>query len=617
MASFRLLRPGAVTGVTEGPLWNTEVGHMKNVKRKRLGESLQERGKISHQDLALVIKEQSRTAILLGELLLKKGLVSKGDLITSLEEVTRIQYVDASTIDVSSVALKLVPGRIARRFCALPTRIRDHKLEVVMLDPHDLPAMTELCFVAGMDIAPKFGLRKEIDRAIEKHYPKEDSENGNAGGRNGTKPKIEFIATTSNQRTVDAIREAQAEMMNRPTPAVRLFSEIVIQAAARRASDIHIDPHITGPIVRIRVDGILRDFAKIPLALQNALISRIKTLADMDIAERQLPQDGRLLVGLGEERRDLRISTLPTQYGEKVVIRLLDGSPSLVHMQGLGLWQEQADLFGHLLKQPQGMILVTGPTGSGKTTTLYSALNILRSRSLNIITVEDPVEYQLEGVNQVQVDEKVGRTYAVCLRSILRQDPNVILVGEIRDAETAEMALRAAQTGHMVLSTMHTQDSISGVARLMDLNVTPFMASNTLSAVIAQRLIRRLCECRNEAAPSRDYIHALEETGIQEPPNKMYIPSGCAACDNTGYKGRVGIYEILLFDDAVNHVVRENGSPVQIRKVARASGMRSMQEDGVLKVSLGITSLEEVMRVITFGIGNNDSNRTRAKETFE
>jgi len=590
---------------------------MKSVKRKRLGESLQERGKISHQDLALVIKEQSRTAILLGELLLKKGLVSKSDLITSLEEVTRIQYVDASTVDVSSVALKLVPGRIARRFCALPIRIRDHKLEVVMLDPHDLPAMTELCFVAGMDIAPKFGLRKEIDRALEKHYAKEDSENGYGSGGNGTKPKIEFIATSSNQRTVDAIREAQAEMMNRPTPAVRLFSEIVIQAAARKASDIHIDPHIMGPIVRIRVDGILRDFAKVPLALQNALISRIKILADMDIAERRLPQDGRLLVCLGEERRDLRVSTLPTQYGEKVVIRLLDGGSSFVHMQGLGLWQEQADLFGHLLKQRQGMILVTGPTGSGKTTTLYSALNILRSRSLNIITVEDPVEYQLEGVNQVQVNEKEGRTFAVCLRSILRQDPNVIMVGEIRDAETAEMALRAAQTGHMVLSSMHTQDSISAVARLMDLNVAPFIASNTLSAVIAQRLIRRLCECRNEAAPSRDYIRALEETGIQEPPNKMYIPSGCAACDNTGYKGRVGIYEILLFDDAVNHVVRENGSPVQIRKVARASGMRSMQEDGILKVSLGITSLEEVLRVITFGIGNYDSTRTRAKETFE
>ena len=286
----------------------------------------------------------------------------------------------------------------------------------------------------------------------------------------------------------------------------------------------------------------------------------------MDIAERQLPQDGRLLVGLREERRDLRISTLPTQYGEKVVIRLLDGSPSLVHMQGLGLWQEQADLFGHLLKQRQGMILVTGPTGSGKTTTLYSALNILRSRSLNIITVEGPVEYQLEGVNQVQVDEKAGRTFAVCLRSILRQDPNVIMVGEIRNAETAEMALRAAQKGHMVLSTMHTQDSISAVARLMDLNVTPLIASNTLSAVIAQRLIRRLCECRNEAAPSRDYIHALEETGILEPPNKMYIPSGCVACDNTGYNVRVGIYEILLFDDAVNHVVRENGSPCKYAK---------------------------------------------------
>jgi type IV pilus assembly protein PilB len=593
------------------------AGHMKSGKKKRLGESLQERGKISDQDLALVIEEQSRKAILLGELLLEKGLVSKRDLIASLEEVTGIPYVDASSVDVRAEVLKLVPARIARRFCALPIKIKGRKLEVVMLDPHDLPAVMEICFVAGMDIEPNFGFRKEIDHAIDKHYIGAESENGHAGSNSSGRPKIEFITTSSRQQTLDAIREAQEELANKPTPAVRLFSEIMIQAAAKKASDIHIDPHIMGPIVRIRVDGILRDLAKVPLALQNSLISRIKILADMDSSERGLPQDGKLLVCLGEERRDLRVSTLPTQYGEKVVIRLLDGGSSLAQLQGLGLWQEQADLLGHLLKQPQGMIVVTGPTGSGKTKTLYTALNILRSRSLNIITVEDPVEYQLEGVNQVQINDKAGRTFAVCLRSILRQDPNVIMVGELRDTETTEIALRAAQTGHMVLSTMHLQDCISAVAKLIDLNVSPLIDSSTLSAVIAQRLVRKLCECRLEVAPSPEYIRAFEDTGMAEPPSKMYIPSGCSACDNIGYRGRMGIYELLVFDDAVNHVIRKNGNLGMIRKAARATGMRSLQEDGILKVSLGITSLEEVMRVITFGTSTFESPRTRAKETFE
>ena len=593
------------------------AGHMKSGKKKRLGESLQEKGKISDQDLALVIEEQSRKAILLGELLLEKGLVSKGDLIASLEEVTGIPYVDATSVDVRAEALKLVPARIARRFCALPIRIKGRKLEVVMLDPHDLPAVMEICFVAGMDVAPNFGFRKEIDHAIDRHYMGADSENDHAGSNVSGRPKIEFITTSPRQQTLEAIREAQEELAHIPTPAVRLFSEIMIQAAAKKASDIHIDPHIMGPIVRIRVDGILRDLAKVPLALQNSLISRIKLLADMDSTERGLPQDGKLLVCLGEERRDLRVSTLPTQYGEKVVIRLLDGGSSLAQLQGLGLWQEQADLLGDLLKQPQGMIVVTGPTGSGKTRTLYTALNILRSRSLNIITVEDPVEYQLEGVNQVQVNEKAGRTYAVCLRSILHQDPNVVMVGEVRDEETAEIALRAAQTGQMVLLAMHTPDSISAIAQLMDLKVPPFVASSALSAVIAQRLIRRLCECRIEAAPSPDYIRALQTTGIREQPNKMYLPSGCPGCDNTGYRGRVGIYELLLFDDAVNRAVRQSGGSLMIRKAARAGGMRSLQEDGILKVSLGITSLEEVMRVITFGAGSQDAPRARAKEVFE
>jgi type IV pilus assembly protein PilB len=584
---------------------------MKSTTRKKLGESLQERGKISHKDLASAIEDQSGTATLLGELLLDRNLVSRDDLVCSLEEVTRIPYLDASTAAPTQELLHLVPAKVARRFCVFPVERTGKKLVVVMLEPHDLPALKELGFVAGMDISPRFGFRDEIEKAIEQYYMAADEGSEQPGSQPDSKSNIEFFATSSRQRTLDAIREVQAEFLRQATPAVRLFSRIVIEAAAKKASDIHIDPQTTGPMVRIRVDGILRDLTRVDLAIQNSLVSRIKILADMDIAERRLPQDGRLLVRIGDEKRDLRVSTLPTQYGEKVVIRLLDGASAFVRLQGLGMWPEQADLLAHLLNLPQGMILVTGPTGSGKTTTLYSALNVLRSRSLNIITVEDPVEYQLDGVNQVQVNERAGRTFSASLRSILRQDPNVIMVGEIRDIETAEIALRAAQTGHLMLSTMHTQDSISAVARLIDLEVPAFLVASTLSAVIAQRLIRRLCECRDEVAPSPDYINAIRDTGILEVPQRMYIPAGCPACDNSGYKGRVGIYEMLLFEESVSNVVRDGGSPADVRKAARANGMRSLQEDGLLKASMGMTSLEEVNRVVSFSL----TGHQRTKET--
>jgi type IV pilus assembly protein PilB len=567
--------------------------------RKKLGEMLRERGKISHQTLVSAIEEQAGKAVLLGELLLKRGLVTKQDLVASLEEVTRTSYVDPAPLTISDETLKLVPAKVARRFCALPLYLQGKKLTVVMLKPQDLVALQQLSFVSGLQITAKFGFREEIERAIERHYL--GTEKSSEGGQDDSSgPRIEFFATTTKQRNLDAIKEFHADLLKQTTPAVQLFSRIVAEATSKKASDIHIDPQANGPVVRIRVDGILRDLTEVPLRLQDSLVSRIKILADMDIAERRAPQDGRLLVSFGEERRDLRVSTLPTQYGEKVVIRLLDGRAALVGFKDLGLWEEQADLLGHLLHRPQGMILVTGPTGSGKTTTLYSALNFLRSRNLNIISVEDPVEYQVAGVNQVQVNEKAGRTFAASLRSILRQDPNVIMVGEIRDAETAEIALRAAQTGHLVLSTMHTLDSVSAISRLLDLGVPGFLISTTLTAIIAQRLVRKLCECRHELPASADYIQAMSNAGVSKLRYKMYVPAGCAACDNTGYRGRVGVYEMLLFDDAVADVIRAAGSPANISDAARANGMRSLEEDGLLKVNLGLTSLEEVSRVLSF-----------------
>ena len=572
--------------------------------RKKLGETLRDLGKISQKDLLEAIEVQAGNAGFLGELLLRRGLVSKTDLVASLEEVTKTPYVDATSVKVAPEIVQLVPLKIARRFCLLPVDVDNKKLVAVMVSPQDLLALQELAFISGMDVAPRLGLREEIEEAITKNYGTTPAEVAMADSEQRPVPKLEFNAVNTKHRNLQAILEFQADLLNRATPAVVFFSNVVSEAIVKRASDIHIDPQMDSPVVRIRVDGILRDIAKVPAPLQDSLVSRIKILADMDIAERRAPQDGRLLVTFGEEKRDLRVSTLPTQYGEKVVIRLLDGKSSLVPLQALGLWEEQADLLKNLLTRPQGMILVTGPTGSGKTTTLYSALNVLRTRNLNVITVEDPVEYQIDGVNQVQVNEKAGRTFASSLRSILRQDPNVIMVGEIRDGETAEIALRAAQTGHMVLSTMHTLDSVSAIARLTDLHIPAFMVAASVSAILAQRLVRKLCNCRTEVPATREYQEILRESGVCDSARTMFAPVGCPECDNAGYRGRVGLYEVLVFDESVAEAVRAGGSPAAIRQAAWDNGMRSLQEDGLIRAHTGVTSIEEVMRVVNFKIGS-------------
>ncbi|PYU30338.1 MAG: type II secretion system protein GspE [Acidobacteria bacterium] len=462
--------------------------------------------------------------------------------------------------------------------------------------------MDELRFVSGMDISPRLGFRAEIKAAIEKHYASAAlsaaEEEGALPAEEKELPEIEFFTTSSRESNQEAIREFQADLRKQTTPAVRLVSAIISAAATKNASDVHIDPQSTRTVVRIRVDGILRDLMEVPSRLQESLISRIKIISDMDIAERRAPQDGRLLARIGRDQIDLRVSTLPTHYGEKVVIRLLDARSALVHFIDLGLSQEDSDLLAQMLAEPQGMLLVTGPTGSGKTTTLYAALNRLRSRTLNIITVEDPIEYVLEGINQVQVKYKLGRAFADCLRSILRQDPNVIMLGEIRDSETAEIALTAAQTGHLVLSTLHTNDSVSAITRLIDLNVPPFLVSSSVSGIIAQRLVRRLCTCRDEVAMSPEYQARLLAAGVEDVETRMCIPVGCSLCDDTGYQGRIGIYEVLVADEGICSAIRAGAEHHEIRSLARSNGMKLMQEQALTKVRMGLTSLDEVLRVV-------------------
>jgi type IV pilus assembly protein PilB len=574
------------------------------MKKKRLGEVLRERGHITPADLTKIIEEQQGKLIHLGELMLERGSVAKKDLGAALTEVTRVAYVDCDNIEPDPEVLKILPHAVAKRCCVLPLHCQGTKLVVVMAEPQNLAILDELRFSTGMDILTRLAFRSEIQTAVDKWYGAAEQAEATVAEAMipppSSDPGMEFISSSSLQRNIDAMQEMQAELMQKSTPAVRLVASTITAAALKMASDIHIEPQSTDTIVRLRVDGMLRDYQRIPRSLQNSLVSRIKILADMDIAERRAPQDGRFLVKISGRKVDLRVSTLPTQYGEKVVMRLLESDAPAQGFSTLGIPAEICNMLSNVLAQPQGMLLVTGPTGSGKSTTLYSSLNRLRKPTVNIITVEDPVEYAVPGINQVQVNSKAGLTFATCLRSMLRQDPNVIMIGEIRDKETAEIAIKAAQTGHLVLSTLHTNDSVAAVTRLLDLGVPGFQIATSVTGIIAQRLVRRLCACHDEVPASPEYISRLLQAGITAPPNKQSVPVGCDTCDLTGYKGRVGIYEMLILNEEVRAAVRSGSRNDEVRALARQNGMKLMQEYALQRVCEGLTTLDEALRVVPF-----------------
>jgi len=579
---------------------------LKMARKRKLGEILRDRGLISAEDLARALQEQQRTLIVLGEVLLERNLVGRDDLVAAIEEVTKVPFVDCSSVTADPLALRLINHAIATRNCALPLGLEDNKIIMVMAEPQNLQSIDELRFITGKVVVPRLGFRREILDAIDRHYALSDEprklenktdtdlfEDGQAG-------HLEFVFSAASHRNQEGLREIQEELRRNPTPAVRLVSETIATAVAKGASDIHMEPQQNGMVVRMRVDGILRELLHVPADLKTTVISRVKILADMDIAVRRRPQDGRIVVRVGAKDIDLRISTLPTHHGEKIVIRLLDSSAPRLHFRDLGMSADTCDTLDRVLDRPQGMLLVTGPTGSGKTTTLYAALHQLRSPSVNIVTVEDPVEYVLEGANQVQVQTKAGLTFAQCLRSILRQDPNIIMVGEIRDAETAEIALKSAQTGHLVLTTVHTNDSVAAIARLIDLKIPPYLIASSVTAIMSQRLVRKLCSCREQVAATPEYSAQLMAAGIQDVENEMYVPGACSACDHTGYSGRVCVAEMLVLDESVRNLIRSDARPEQIRIHARAHGMRTTFEDALDKVRAGVTTLAEVLRVVSF-----------------
>jgi type IV pilus assembly protein PilB len=573
-------------------------------KKKRLGDVLVQHGTLSEDDLNFAVSLQRERVTRLGDLLIKEGLVSKADIGRALEQVRGFAYVPCPPDFVEPAALAKISRAIAERCGVLPLVLKGRELVVAMAEPQNLELIHELQFRSGTTIVPRFSFQEDILEAITKFYgPKSDASQDQEEGDSATVetdsyPQLEFIVKDVSEENRAAQQERQAGVKLK-TPAVRYVSRILADAAEKSASDIHIEPHDDRVLVRVRVDGVLRELTSIPNEHRAAVVSRIKILANLDIAERRVPQDGRFLMRYGGRRLDLRVSTLPTHFGEKVVIRLLDPRSTLLAFEQLGLSEQHSSQMRRILGLPQGMLLVTGPTGSGKSTSLYAALNILRAPGRNIITVEDPVEYIMDGINQVQVRPKSGLTFSSVLPSLLRQDPDVIMVGEIRDADTAEIAMKAAQTGQLVLSTLHTNDSIAAISRLLNLGIPAYLIASSLTGVIAQRLVRKLCSCRKQVASSARHAKLLASLGITNNDlTTQYEAVGCSACEQTGYKGRVGIFEILAVDGPIREAVFAGSRADEICDIARRSGFRTMLDDAIDKVRKGLTTLEEIRREV-------------------
>ncbi len=566
-------------------------------EHKRLGELLIEAGIIDEAQLARAIDEQKRSGLMLGAALLKLDFVTESDLVALLHKQLRLPVVDFDHTAPDEGALAKISEDLARKYLALPLEVGRKALVVAMADPMNVAAIEDLRFQAGMFIQPVLAAPSQIAAAIERYYHLDTSMN----------EVIQSIIQRDEDVEVSAVeeqedREATDVLLKEAEgrPIVRLTNWLLHRAVEERASDIHIEPQHDDLVIRLRVDGLLREEQRLPKWTQGAIVSRIKVLANLDIAEKRQPQDGRLVIEISGRRVDMRVSTLPLTNGEKVVMRIVDQSGGGVVLDALGLDDRELTRLKRLLARPQGIILVTGPTGSGKSTLLYSALRHVHDVTRNITTVEDPVEFQLPGINQVQVDEKAKKTFAAALRSILRQDPDVIMIGEIRDQETAQIAFRASVTGHLVLSTVHTNDAAGAVTRLVDLGLEPFMVASSLLGVVSIRLVRTLCpKCKETYEVEASTLNRLGGSPNTDAKHvQLHRGTGCPNCRNTGYSGRTGIVEILGVDDRLRTLIMRNAPDADIRKGAIEAGMRPIGEDGLAKVLAGRTTLEEVTRVV-------------------
>ena len=557
----------------------------------RIGDLLLKQGVISSADLRVALGRLREAGGAITTYIVKHCGVSEAELLTVLQEEYHLPVVDPASLDIPPEVIDVLPAVLANKYHVVPVSLSRSTLTLAMADPSNLVAINEVKFLTGFDVRAAIAGPLSIERAIERYYDRALSY-GDVLSQFGNE-EMEVV------RTEEDVDLQQLEKATEEAPVVKLVNALLTDAIKKRASDIHIEPYERLLRVRFRVDGVLHEIMQPPLKLKNAMISRIKIMASLDIAERRLPQDGRIKVKVGHGgEMDLRVSTLPTLFGEKVVMRLLDKSHVQLDVNKLGFDPRAIELFRTAIGKPYGMILVTGPTGSGKTTTLYAALNELNKIGTNISTAEDPVEYNMIGVNQLQVHEDIGLNFATALRAFLRQDPDVIMVGEIRDFETAEIAVKAALTGHLVLSTVHTNDAPSTINRMLNMGIEPFLIASSVNLIMAQRLARVVCaKCRE---PHEVPAHTMIELGVPEATAKditAFRGKGCQHCGNTGFRGRTALYEMMGMTDQLRELILSGASAIELKRQAIADGMTSLRQSGIEKVGDGVTSIEEVMRV--------------------
>jgi len=521
----------------------------------------------------------------LGELLIRTGLISESQFLEILSKQLGISFVRSiNDREIPEELLKKIPTRFAKKYHVLPLRLIGDEVEVITSDPLNTGVLDDVRILLEMPVRTSIAPSHIIMEAINRSYDRVSTADTAIEELDSN-----VIDDTALNEPVDLL-DSEDE-----APIIRLVNSILYRSVKERASDIHIEPFEREVAVRFRIDGDLYDILKLPKRVQNSVASRIKLLGGLNIAEKRLPQDGRIRIKIAGKDIDLRLSTVPVAYGERVVMRLLDKSAVVLELKTLGFQKRMLDTMSELVSKPYGIVLVTGPTGSGKTTTLYAALSQVNREDINIITVEDPIEYQLAGIGQIQVNDKVGLTFANGLRSILRQDPDVILIGEIRDKETAEIAVQASLTGHLVLSSIHTNDASSCIARLVDMGIEPFLVASSLVGILAQRLVRKLCvECREPHEPTEEELRRLGLESLP-PSSTVYRPKGCEHCYHTGYKGRVGIFELLPLDENIRTVILKNSDAISIRRAAMAQGFQPMRIDGIRKILQGVTTMEEVL----------------------
>ena len=551
-----------------------------------LGALLLRAGLVTEAQLDAALAEQARSGKRIGRILIESGTVSEADVVRTLAESVGLEFVDLGDLTIDASAVGLISESVARRYQAVPVGWRESKLLVAMADPANIFALDDIRAVTGSEVVSVVATPTQVSETIDRYF-RLDTE-------------VDSMAQLAADEYADDELITNVKDLVEDAPIVKFVNLLITQAVGDRASDIHVEPTENDLRIRFRIDGVLHEVMRSPRSIQAGVISRLKVMADINIAERRVPQDGRITMKVGGRGVDLRVATLPTVYGEKVVLRVLDKGQALLRLEELGFLEEQLARFSTAYRKPYGTILVTGPTGSGKSTTLYATINILNQPDRNIITVEDPVEYRLPGINQVQIHRKAGLTFSSALKSILRSDPDVVLVGEIRDRETAIIGIEAALTGHLVLSTLHTNDAASTPMRLVEMGVEPFLVTSALDAVVAQRLGRRLCvSCKEAYQPSEaELIEAgWELDGLADLPI-LHRAVGCSSCGRTGYKGRFGIHEVMLMSEELERAIVERRSSEDIAKIAVMQGMITLRQDGLRKVAAGHTSLEEIFRVV-------------------